>query len=481
MKDALPPVTLEDPAGIRNDATPTAFARVARALDCSIFYGLLGVIALTAIPYGAVEPWWVALFECLVFVLAILAVIESFFGKGRPVSFSLAAPILVLILFIVLQSLPLFSGTGPISVRTSLSADPFGSRQFAVKLFALLIVGLLLMRYTSSKARLRALIYLVIGIGVATAGFGILRRNMQTGPGFFLPALSINERGFAQFINRNHFAFLMEMGLGLGLGLMVGEIRRYRRVLVLLIASALMWIALIYSNSRGGIIASLCELLFLAVLLDPIRHFTRGHARTKLRRWQNVAGGLAVRVFLVACLIGLFAYGVGWVGGEQVVTNFEQAGTAFDQPGLDIRENTRRKQIWAATWQLIKAHPIAGVGFGGYWIGITKYHDASGEFTPQEAHNDYLELPASGGLIGCALVAWFIVVFVKTARRRLRSTDSYRRAACLGALAGIFGAAVHSFVDFGLHITVNALIFCVLIVIATARFDGQASRAELSA
>jgi O-antigen ligase len=128
--------------------------------------------------------------------------------------------------------------------------------------------------------------------------------------------------------------------------------------------------------------------------------------------------------------------------------------------------NSSRKEIWSATWKMIKAHPLAGFGFSGYWIGITRYHHASGEISPQQAHNDYLELMASGGLIGCALVAWFAVWFVKNARQRLRSPDPYCRAACLGALAGIFGVAIHSFVDFGLHITINTLLFFTLIVIA---------------
>ena len=70
------------------------------------------------------------------------------------------------------------------------------------------------------------------------------------------------------------------------------------------------------SNSRGGIVASLCQLLFLGVLLDPVRPLTKEQGHTKWRRFQNLAGGLAVRAFLIVCLIGLFAYGVGWVGGE---------------------------------------------------------------------------------------------------------------------------------------------------------------------
>ena len=55
------------------------------------------------------------------------------------------------------------------------------------------------------------------------------------------------------------------------------------------------------------------------------------------------------------------------------------------------RAGASRNEIWRATLKMF-AHPILGVGLGGYWIGITAYHDASGLMTPQEAHNDYLEL-----------------------------------------------------------------------------------------
>jgi hypothetical protein len=75
--------------------------------------------------------------------------------------------------------------------------------------------------------------------------------------------------------------------------------------------------------------------------------------------------------------------------------------------------------------------------------------------------------------LGAALVAWFAVRFVKDARRNLQSSVPWARAAALGALTGIFGVVIHSFVDFGLHITANALIFCVLVVIATRRPEEQ--------
>jgi tetratricopeptide (TPR) repeat protein len=78
-----------------------------------------------------------------------------------------------------------------------------------------------------------------------------------------------------------------------------------------------------------------------------------------------------------------------------------------------------------------------------------------------------LEIISGGGIIAVALVTWFFAAFIKRACKCLRARHSFRRATCLGALAGICSAAVHSFVDFGLHVTINALVFTSLVVIAT--------------
>jgi O-antigen ligase len=395
----------------------------------------------------------------------MLAVVDVALSKRGSLNFSSVLPLLALVVFALLQSLFLFSGPGPMSPVTAVSADPFGTRSFAVELLALTLVILLLARYVSSQSRLQKLLFVIIGIGVASALFGMIRQHWQQSPGFLLPALPLGNRSFGQFINRNHFALLLEMSLGLTLGLIVGQAGSRRRLLILLPISGLLWVALIYSNSRGGIIASFCQLLFIAVLVDPLRLLTKGRAGKTSRGFQNFAGGIVVRAFLIVILIGLFIYGVGWIGGEPVVTNFELAATDFSQQEMQNNTNTSRKEIWFATLQMIKEHPVVGVGFGGYWIGITRYHHASGEITPQQAHNDYLELMASGGLFGCALAVWFLLVFVRSARRRLGSSQSLYRAACLGALTGIFGGAIHSFVDFGLHITINALVFCALIAL----------------
>jgi hypothetical protein len=63
-----------------------------------IFFATLLLLPLTAIPYGTVEPWWEALFQCLVFTLVALWIVEGMLrGAWRVSGLSLMAPELAIV------------------------------------------------------------------------------------------------------------------------------------------------------------------------------------------------------------------------------------------------------------------------------------------------------------------------------------------------------------------------------------------------
>jgi O-antigen ligase len=324
--------------------------------------------------------------------------------------------------------------------------------------------------------------YSVVGIGLISALFGLARHADQSGPGFVLPQLQ-PQSGFAQFINHNHFVFLAEMSLGLVLGLMLRRPVQFGRLVVGLTIAIPMWIAIVYSGSRGGLACMVAQVLFLALLVFIVRP---GRRLLEQRDRQEPAGlsvALGTPIFLIALFLIVMVVGIVWVGGDPLASNLESVANEFGAKEADRYTTTYRSTIWPMTWEMIKDHPFAGVGFGSYWIAITRYHHGSGELTPQQAHNDYLELFASGGAVGCALALWLLVAFLKAVRVRLLSANAYRQAACLGALTGIFGVGLHSFVDFGLHITINSLVFITLMVIATVneRTEKSLPRSRLAA
>jgi O-antigen ligase len=441
-----------------------------------IFYSLLALIVLVAIPYGTVEPWWEALFECVVFALGALWMVEVVFSrewitKGHRIFL----PLLLIILYAFVQTLPALGGSSTVAglkVWDAISADPYETRLSALKLLALALAGVMLLRYTSNSRRLRALIFTIIGVGILSAFFGILRQTTQHSTGFFLPFL-LPESGYGQFINRNHFAYLMEMALGLILGLIISRGVRREHVLIYLALALPVWTALVLCNSRGGILSMLAQVFFLALLFSFVNSKQERKEHSFLSRISSAA---LFRPLLIVGLIVTVFIGAIWIGGEALTSRLETVSSEIVSESSPGNEGAGRKEIWQATWKMIKDHPFTGVGFNGYWAAIPQYHNASGELTPQQAHNDYLELLASGGLIGVALAGWFLFLFVKGARRSFQSKDSLRRAASMGAAAGLFGVAVHSVVDFGLHVTINALIFTALVVIALAdrRVEDQA-------
>jgi O-antigen ligase len=406
-----------------------------------IFGALVCVIAFTTIPYGTVEPWWKAAFVCAVLGIFILGIRINLCATVQP--------LLALTGFAFLQS------------WTRISADPFQTNFFGLQLAALTAFLALLYRYAATEDRIRILIYVVIGVAIATAIFGILRETTQQQMGFVLPLLKPNQ-GFAQFVNSNHFAYLMEMAFGLGVGLSFVGHAKHDRILVHVALLLPIWVGLVLANSRGGILAMLTQVVIAALLLISFR--SEGSPTPRL---------IALRAALILVLVVGVVVGTLWIGGDRLVSTIEASGTDLSANTAIDRDGASRNEIWRSSVKLFSAQPVFGIGLGAYWPGISAHHDASGALVPQEAHNDYLELLASGGLVGLALGVWFSVSVFRSARRQLRSSTGFRRAARVGAIIGIAGVAVHSLFDFGLHLLSNAVVFLTLIMIATTQIDAE--------
>ena len=453
----------------------TASARIARLLNPFVFVCLLVLMFIAAVPYGTVEPWWKAVFVCFVFVLGIVGTIEDLLSPNRKaLDKQLFLPLFALVVFALLQSVPLGTRSHPAiphQIWNAISADPYQTQFFAVQLLAITLAGVLLAKYAVTERRVRALVGAIIAVAVASAVFGVLRQTNQHTIGFGLPLLNPG-RGYGQFINPNHFALLMEMAFGLIIGTILGGNTKRERLLVYGAALIVVWTALVLANSRGGLLAMLSQIV-AAVLLYPV--VVPASKRTGAwRKINTVLRSLQARILLLAVLLAGVVFGTLWIGGDRLASRFEDLSGGVSP--AETRTGGSRNEIWRATWHMFEANPISGVGLGAYWAAIPEYHDASGSLTPQEAHNDYLELLASGGIVGAALGGWFLIVLGKRIKANLRSANPFRRGVRYGAVLGIIGVLVHSLFDFGLHMLVNALVFTALIVIATQSQSEHRSR-----
>lgn len=450
--------------------------RVLTLLDRVIFYGLIVIIVLTAIPYGTAEPWSKALFESAVFFLTLLWIVHGLIdGSWRIGSLRLVLPMVGLVVLAAAQSIAWWQvDNAGEKVWFALSSDRFETRIFAFRIAALILVLLLTVRFTSNAKRLGVLVYAIIAVALATALFGIARYVTQHGanaPAFVFSRL-VPEVGYAQFINRNHFAFLMEMALGLVIAVALMHKARLDRLLFYLSSAVLMWAAVVLSRTRGGVLAITVQVIFAALLFVNFRTSPTGSLIAG-RGWVRWARSLVVTTIIAGALLVIVVAGVAWLGGDQLATGVETA--TAEMSGVDqseIRPGVMRRDIWRATWLMFKAHPITGAGLGAFWAEVPVFHEGSGFSTPQQAHNDYLELLASGGVLGAALLVWFAVALIREARHSVKTSEGFQRAVSLGAIIGLVGVGVHSVVDFGLHNTINALVFIVLLSILSLKSFG---------
>lgn len=443
----------------KSDGSGTPLAKVPERI---VFYGLLMVIFLSGIPYGTADPFFRSLTVISVCSLGAVRIVQGVLGK-RP-SWSepaLFLPLACVLLIAVLQTLP-FSPLG----AGTISLDPYETKLFVVFFAAILIAFEMLYFYTRSSQELKALVGLVLVTGAASAVFGIVRELLPNDPeGFVATYFAGDSQGYAQFINRNHFGVLMEMTLGLSFGLMLkGDLSERLKFLGWVLAALLIYTT-IAANSRGGIFSVAAMSLFAVFV----------HVLT--RRTPNEEGqfreGTVWRKVLIATALSCLVFGgvvftISFVGGDAVATRFEKLETEvrFADEG-----KLNRLSIWRATGQMIRERPLLGAGFGAFASAFPAFDESAGESSVQQAHNDYLEILASGGVVAFLLFAVFAVMVVRRAWVNFNSDDSLVRSSCFGALIGMFGVLVHSFVDFGLHLFINALIFAVLVVIATVRFQ----------
>ena len=411
------------------------------------------MVILSCLLFGAVEPWSgavVSIFTAFAFLLfAFTAEKEDFsFAGSRPVVVSMA----LLLLYPLFQLLPL-----PVPVLAAaqerfreivtLSRDStpvFHSASvypFATELAfgRLLLCGMVFsaaafgMRDRQSAARL---IRTLAVFGFALALFGIIQHAAWNGRIYWFRELSQGGSPFGPFVNRNHFAGFVGMIIPLSLGIALRS-RRAENRLMFGFFSVVMAIGLFFSLSRGGIISFLAGLLVFTFV-----SLTRGMSRKKL-----------IPVFLFVLVLAVYLLSLGI---SPVIERFISTDVSKEQ----------RLAAWQGTLSAFRDFPLFGSGWGTFQYIFKVYQPEGLTLYWDHAHNDYLELLLETGLAGAIItVAFFFFLFRVIMKAQWRGRDLYLGA---GFAASITTMALHSLVDFNLHILSNALLFSLIMGLAVA-------------
>jgi O-antigen ligase len=420
-------------------------------------------IVLSALAYGTVHYWALGLFNLGALTVLVLWVLDAWqVGHLRVSRNLLQLPLLGALGLGLIQLLPLREVTSEIAalgLSNTLSFDPYSTRLVLVQLATLLIYFSATLVFVDTPHRLQVLVRTIMVFGFCLALFGLTQSFTSPTKVYWVRELD-QSTAFGPFINRHHFAGYMELTIALPLGLLfAGGVAREKMLLYLFVAG-MMGIALVMTASRGGIISLVAEIFFLTVVTAIWRTQKDQHHHQHQHGKSSRLKPLAIRLGVAgALLIGLF-FGVMALGGEFSIYRFIDTVNTDDP-------TTGRAHFWSVTLQIIKAHPVVGTGLGAFGVVYTRFDSRNGLFRLEQAHNDYLQVLSDGGILGGVLALGFVVLLFYTALKRVKSQDDFRRGVALSALSGCFAVLVHSFFDFTLHTTSNALLFLVMAALAT--------------
>ena len=278
-------------------------------------------------------------------------------------------------------------------------------------------------------------------------------------------------RASGTYISPNNFAGFLGMLLPLAAAcVLVGRMKPVVRILLGYSALAML-AGMAVTFSRGGWVAVAVALL---VLLGTLM-FHRNHR-------------LPALLLLVVLAVGRNGF------RHQLFIKDAQLhssrGNRVFRTGRRISLDLRRG-MWTAAEQMWRDHFWWGVGPAHYDYCFQEYRPENIQASPDRTHNDYLNLLADWGAAGEIIVLAGVVTFGAGLRKmwkyvRPSENDfgrgmSNRFAFFLGASAGLFALAVHSVVDFNLHIPANAILGVTLLALLSSNLRFATERYWLGA
>jgi O-antigen ligase len=454
--------------------------------DVVIERGISFLIIFTPLAFGSVQEWASAVMELAAFIVFGAWILKTWSTDTVTIrDMRLLLPAAGLVLFVLLQLTPLpreileavapanaamhrdFGLAGDTSWKT-VSVHPWATRQELLRVIAYLAVFFVIINHYRDREMIKRLVRSVIMMGAFLIVIAIAQKATWNGRVlWFYPVEAHQESArnlviWGPYINRNHFAGYLEMVIPLvlatsfyhaaklGKGRHIPQMKKLSAVLssrrfpdvTLYGLLGLVMIATLFATlSRGGILGVLCGLLFFFGL-------ARSRGRLKKRVDLFAMLGMVLLLMLVVA---------AW---SQIEKRFEQLGE---------EQTLQRSLVWSDSLNIVKDFPLFGTGLGTFGDIYPKYQTHSSLVLYDRAHNDYVEALTDLGAIGFLLVALPIVLYGMIVYRTWKERNrTYIQIVGAGSMASLAAMAVHSIMDFNLHIPANALLLTIIAGIAYA-------------
>lgn len=436
---------------------------------------LIAAIACAVLSFGGTEPRSFAVVQVLLFGVAMLLIWNRRQGEESLPSGAMWV-LRALLGYVLLQLIPLpasflalvRSATYQPAPGTwaTLSIDPHRTVAQLLVLLPACIALLISFAVTARKLRGNRVVYALIVLGMVEAGYGLFQYLTGSKLIFAYENKYAAGRAFGTYINPNHFAGLLEMVLPLILALALIHAGQRRmalesfeerpleaegpaetsRVVLYLFLAAVMFVALLFSESRMAILATVTSLVVVGIWAG-------------LGGWSRRTEVMSAGAFIVAAMVL-----AGYIGVDPLISRFE---------GIESGA-TIRAEIWRDTFHLPAAFFWIGSGLGTFPVAYTVAQTTALDLFVNHAHNDYLEFAVELGAPLTLLV--FGAVFVLVARLLLFAHSPaplWPKRMALGVAGGLIALLIHSLADFNLYIPANLMVFCSLVGVGLGILCGE--------
>jgi O-antigen ligase len=259
---------------------------------------------------------------------------------------------------------------------------------------------------------------------------------------------------FGPFVNPNHLATWLLMAASLTAGYLVS----HTQALGLSHSSLRLRVRDWLSDGRGlvltatllAMLVGIAVTLSRAAILGAVAALAVGFGLSSVDRRGRTAGvvGVAAAVLLAIAV---------WSNAEALVRKFDAVTTLG------------RLAIWRETLPILRDFWLTGTGVGTYAPTMLQYQHSFREVHFNQAHSEYLQVAAEGGVLLGAPLAIALGAGVWLARRRLKEDRRAISWLRIGAAAGLTGAAVQGLFETGLRIPANGLLAALLAAIVLHR------------
>lgn len=255
---------------------------------------------------------------------------------------------------------------------------------------------------------------------------------------------------FGPFVNRNHLGTWLVMAVALTAGYLVAHTRSQAQGPTSMRLRVRDWLAdgngLFLSGAIAMMLLGIAATLSRAAILGTVAALAAG----------TLIGGVhlrgrGARVAVAAAAIVLAA--AVWPNREGLARKFDAVTTAS------------RLDIWRETLPVVRDFWLTGTGVGTYGPAMLQYQKRMREVHLNQAHSEYLQVAAEGGLLLLVPTAVAAFAVLHLARRRIKDDTRAMAWLRIGAAAGLAGVAVQGLFETGLRIPANALLAALLAAI----------------